>query len=148
MLRRRAIAVLLAVLMPGAAFAQGNGNGGGNNGQGNGNGNGPPDGMPEQSNRPDAPPGQADKPPQGNAPSDAVTITDPGEIRDAVREGRALPLEAISARIKAESPGRLVKLDLVSVHGTLIYDATLIEADGLVRTILFNARSGQLIGPS
>ena len=102
----------------------GNGNGGNsaNNGNGGGNGNG----------------GKAEATPDG-----VVAIPDDQQVvRDAVRARSALSLEAITAVVAEDTDGRILDLQLVTYQGIYLYDVTVLEPDGVLHKLYYNARSG------
>lgn len=135
---------------------QGNGNGGanadGNNGNGNGggpaepkeHGGGPKDDKPE-------PPGQAkkdDKPgPATPAVAPGVTLVpnDQQAVQKAVQAKQALPLEAITAVVGADTGGRILDMQLVRFGGVYLYGVTVLERNGVLHKLYYDARSGEKV---
>lgn len=111
-----------------------NGNGGGNNGNngngssnGNGNGNGNARGKAEDPVKSDA----------------IVAVPDDQRVvQNAVRAKRALPLEAITAVVAGDTDGRILDVKLVTFKGIYLYDVTVLEQNGVLHKLYYNARSG------
>lgn len=77
--------------------------------------------------------------------SPALADGDHDRARRAMEEGRILPLRDILARAEAEYPGQLIEAELEDEHGALVYEIKMLSADGRVRKLLYDARSGALI---
>lgn len=67
-------------------------------------------------------------------------------IREAVARGELLGLPQILELAQAEVPGDVVKTELDSEHGKLIYEVKILTATGRVREIELDARSGAILG--
>jgi hypothetical protein len=104
----------------GGSTNAGNGNAGGNgNGNGNGNGAGPAE------------------------PAVVVPVPDDQQVvRDAVRARAALSLDAITAVVADDTDGRILDVQLVTFKGIYLYDVTVLERDGVLHKLYYNARSG------
>ena len=63
-------------------------------------------------------------------------------LRDA---GDILPLEKILERAKRRYPGRVLETELEEIKGRLIYEIELLDKDGVVREMKFDARTGELL---
>lgn len=142
------LALLIALaLVPDAVAAQGgngqgnaNGHdksdnsnaGNGNNGNGNGGGNGGGNGNSANGRNQDV------------ISSDEIIVVpdDQRVVQNAVRAKAALPLEAITSLVAAETDGRILDVQLVSVKGIYLYDVTVLEKDGVLHKLYYNARSG------
>ena len=142
------LALLIALaLVPDAVAAQGgngqgnaNGHdksdnsnaGNGNNGNGNGGGNGGGNGNSVNGRNQDV------------ISSDEIIVVpdDQRVVQNAVRAKAALPLEAITSLVAAETDGRILDVQLVSVKGIYLYDVTVLEKDGVLHKLYYNARSG------
>lgn len=140
------LALLIALaLVPDAVAAQGGngqgnanghdksdnsnaGNGNNGNGGGNGGGNG----------------NSANGRNQDVISSDEIIVVpdDQRVVQNAVRAKAALPLEAITSLVAAETDGRILDVQLVSVKGIYLYDVTVLEKDGVLHKLYYNARSG------
>lgn len=100
-------------------------NGNGNNGNGNGNnGRGNPAGDPTRSN------------------AIVVVPDDQQVVQNAVRAKAALSLTEITAVVGDETDGRILDVQLVTFKGIYLYDVTVLEQDGVLHKLYFNARSG------
>lgn len=66
---------------------------------------------------------------------------------DAVEQGRALPLEAITARIRETTPGTIIDAELMTVQGFLLYEVKVLQADGSVARLYYYAQSGRRVSP-
>lgn len=139
----------------------GNGNGGGNSGNGGGNsgnkGNGGSNGNGGSSgnggnNGNGSSNGDANGNGNGNAKGKTeapvttnVIVAVPDEqrvVQNAVRTKRALPLDAITAVVAAETDGRILDVKLVTFNGIYLYDVTVLERNGVLHRLYYNARSG------
>lgn len=105
-----------------------NGNGGnsGNNGNGNG-GNGNANGKPGE---------------VVNSEDIVAVPDDQRVVQNAVRARSALSLEAITAVVAGDTDGRILDVQLVTVNGIYLYDVTVLERDGVLHKLYYNARSG------
>lgn len=142
------LALLFAfALVPGAVAAQGgngqgnaNGHdksdnsnaGNGNNGNGNGGGNVGGDANSANGRNQDV------------ISSDEIVVVpdDQSVVQNAVRAKAALPLEAITSLVAADTDGRILDVQLVSFKGIYLYDVTVLEKDGVLHKLYYNARSG------
>jgi len=98
-----------------------NGNGNGNNGNGSANGQA---GLPA-------------------SPGAIVAVPDDQQVvENAVRANAALSLEAITAVVAADTQGRILDVQLVTFKGIYLYDVTVLERDGMLHKLYYNARSG------
>lgn len=144
------LALLIALTLVPAAVAaqggngQGNANGhdksdnsnasSGNSGNGNGNGGGNAGGNANSGN------GRS----QDVVNSDEIVVVpdDQRVVQNAVRAKAALPLEAITSLVAAETDGRILDVQLVSFKGIYLYDVTVLEKNGVLHKLYYNARSG------
>ena len=69
------------------------------------------------------------------------------EARDAVRDGRILPLREILNRVKAMRAGRVLSVDLALGGRTPVYILKVESDTGSVRTLRLNAETGRALGP-
>jgi uncharacterized membrane protein YkoI len=66
------------------------------------------------------------------------------EIRQLYNQGEIRSLEAVVERARQRYPeARLVEAELLRDGERLIYEVELIDADGVVRELFFDARSGE-----
>jgi len=63
-------------------------------------------------------------------------------LRDA---GDVLPLEAIIERARSERPGRILELELKEKKERILYEVELVDEQGVVWELYFDARSGELL---
>lgn len=62
------------------------------------------------------------------------------------RSGALQPLESLLARVRERHPGAtLLEAELERKHERLIYELEVLGADGQVRELEFDARSGELL---
>ena len=69
------------------------------------------------------------------------------KARDAVREGRILPLREILQRVAAMRAGRVLSVDLSLESKTPFYVLKVENEKGGVRTLRLNAETGRTLGP-
>ncbi|MGP9821299.1 PepSY domain-containing protein [Salinarimonas sp. NSM] len=65
--------------------------------------------------------------------------------REAVRRGDALPLADILAAIPPRYAGRVIDVELEREDGRLVYELTLVAADGRVRELVVDAASARVL---
>jgi uncharacterized membrane protein YkoI len=63
-------------------------------------------------------------------------------LRDA---GDILPLETLIERARAERPGRILELELKEKKERILYEVELVDEQGIVWELHFDARSGELL---
>lgn len=108
------------------------GNDQGNNGNGQGN---------SASDDTESP---ADATPDAVAPAPASTDQD--AALDAVKSGKAVPLETIVGDVKQKGDGEVLDAHQVTARGFLLYEIKVLEPDGKVTNLYYYARSGQPVG--
>lgn len=59
--------------------------------------------------------------------------------------GDILPLETLIERARTERPGRILELELKEKQDRLIYEVELVDEQGMVWELYFDARSGELL---
>lgn len=62
--------------------------------------------------------------------------------REAIKKNQILSLEALTALVGEVSMGRVLDVQLVWLDGVYVYEVTVLEADGRLHELYFNARSG------
>ncbi|WP_422505783.1 PepSY domain-containing protein [Stenotrophomonas sp. GZD-301] len=82
----------------------------------------------------------------GIAPQDPARVLDGGArqqdaVRQAVRQGRYVPLEQVVADALRRYPGKLVEVDLDDDR----YEIEILGANGVVMELDYDARSGRLL---
>lgn len=70
---------------------------------------------------------------------------DSSTARKLVEQGEILPLEDIIAQAKKLHQGRILEVELENKRQRLVYEIELVNDDGIVWELYFDARSGQLI---
>lgn len=63
-----------------------------------------------------------------------------------VQQGRILPLEQVVGAVLREHGARVLELELEQHHGRYVYEVELLERDGAVRELVFDAASGEYLG--
>jgi hypothetical protein len=66
--------------------------------------------------------------------------------RDAVREGRILPLKSLLQKIDSRRYGRVIDVSLSRSLFSDVYQLKLRDGKGTIRTLRVDARSGEVIG--
>jgi uncharacterized membrane protein YkoI len=70
---------------------------------------------------------------------------DQDNAREAVREGRILPLGRVLSKVQATYPGRLLDAELVEGRGQPVYLIKLMTRDGNVAIVAADAASGRIL---
>lgn len=70
---------------------------------------------------------------------------DHDQARRLKESGLILPLEQIIKAAQAEHPGRVIEVDLESKKGRHVYEVELLDKQGKVWELYFDAVSGELI---
>lgn len=111
-----------------------NGDGSGNNGNGNGRGT-----HEDKGNTPEAVP-----------PAEQVVIppqtTDQDAALDAVKNGKAVPLENIVTNVQQRVGGEVLDAQQFTERGFLLYEITVLQSDGKVKRVYYYAKSGLPVG--
>jgi hypothetical protein len=85
--------------------------------------------------------------PGRRGPPDLGSTFSPGEARDAVQQGRHVPLRDIVAQIESRHPGRMLGARLDRGQPS-IYVIDWLTVDGRKLTIRANAENGAILGVS
>jgi hypothetical protein len=122
-----------------------NGNGNGNSGNnGNGDANGAANGNAGGNGNGNA--FGRDKDAPATLPPPAALISEQDAALDAVKDGRALPLETILGVAKSATPGEVLDARLVTVNGFLLYELKILAPNGYsVSKAYYYARSGKQV---
>lgn len=64
---------------------------------------------------------------------------------EALRDGRAMPLEDIIARANASHPGDILDVHFEDEHGRCVYEIKTITADGRILMLKYDAKTGELL---
>ena len=70
---------------------------------------------------------------------------DQQQALDAVESGKAMPLAEIVAAFTGAGLGEVIDADLVTISGILLYQLRIIDTEGVVRTIYYDAKSGRAV---
>lgn len=65
--------------------------------------------------------------------------------RQALEEGRILPLQDILERATNAYPGQMIEVELEREDGVMTYEVKVLAADGKVWKLYYDARSGELL---
>ena len=139
------LALLLAAALTAPALADpGNGNGNGNGG-GNAGGQGS-----ENSGNANAGGGNNSGGSNGNANANAgnqltKVPKDQNVAREAVKKREVLSLATVTALVGETTKGRVLDVELVRLAGVYLYEVTVLEPDGRLFKLYYNARSGALV---
>jgi uncharacterized membrane protein YkoI len=68
-----------------------------------------------------------------------------GEARQAVRDGRHMPLNEVLARINAQIPGRLLDTGIEDEAGRAVYRVRWAARDGRRLDVIADARTGEIL---
>ncbi len=82
----------------------------------------------------------------GHVAENVGAHSDQYHAREAVREGRVLPLGKVLARVQQRVPGRLLDANLVERGGRSIYLIKMMTKDGNVAIVTADAASGNILG--
>ena len=68
--------------------------------------------------------------------------------RELVKSGEIIALEQLLKKMADSGYGkfRLLEVELEREHGRLVYELELVDEKGLVRELLFDAKTGQALG--
>jgi hypothetical protein len=122
--------------------SSGNGNAGGNSGNTNGVGIG-------NGNAGDALKDAADVPedvPAANPADVPQQSTDQDAALDAVKSGKAVPLENIVTNVQQKVGGEVLDAHQFTERGFLLYEITVLQSDGKVKRVYYYAKSGLPVG--
>ena len=67
------------------------------------------------------------------------------EIRELVRQGEIMPLEAILIQFPAKEFGKLLDLEVEREDGVVVYEFEFLRADGRIVEIEVDARNGKIL---
>lgn len=78
--------------------------------------------------------------------SNSRADSDQDVAREAVRAGEILPLNQVMKVVQRDFPGQLLAVELERKGPLWVYDIKLLQNDGVVRKMRFNAKTAVLIG--
>ena len=145
----RIIASVLALLLATALAAPVLADPGNGNGAGNGNGGGNSQGS-ENSGNANAGSGNnsgnANSNADGSAGNQVTKVPKDQDVaREAVKNREVLSLAAVTALVGDTTKGRVLDVELVRLAGVYLYEVTVLEPDGRLHKLYYNARSGALV---
>jgi uncharacterized membrane protein YkoI len=76
----------------------------------------------------------------------AADSLDQDQVLKLLNQGEILPLEEILQRHRDQLQGRLIDLELEHHKGRWVYELELLDAKGVVREYLIDAKSGKWLG--
>ena len=65
--------------------------------------------------------------------------------RQALEQGRVLPLRTVLDKVEKEYSGQVVELEFEAEHGEFVYEIRLLQANGTLLKIKMNAVDGSVI---
>lgn len=77
----------------------------------------------------------------------ALADADYDTARKLREAGDVLPLETILHKIEETHPGKVLEVELEKHHGQIIYEIELLDANGKVRELKVDPRTGEIIKP-
>lgn len=78
-------------------------------------------------------------------PPDTEADDDHETARKALEQHEVLPLGKVLAMIEEKQPGDVIEIELERKSGVWVYELELIDADGRVRELDIDARSGEIL---
>lgn len=72
-----------------------------------------------------------------------VLADDHEQVRELVEQGRILPLQTVLERAGVEQSGQLLEAELEKEDGTWVYELELLDADGRVHELYYDAGTGE-----
>jgi hypothetical protein len=70
---------------------------------------------------------------------------DHDRVRDAVRAGEVMPLDALRERLRRDHAGEVLELELEREDGRWIYEVKLLQRGGRIVKLEVDARSGEVL---
>lgn len=70
---------------------------------------------------------------------------DHDRVRDAVRAGEVMPLDALRERLRRDHAGEVLELELERENGRWIYEVKLLQPGGRIVKLEVDARSGEVL---
>lgn len=81
----------------------------------------------------------------GLAPAAHADRSDHELARQALQEGKVLPLRSVLDKVEQQYPGQVVEIEFESKHGQFVYDVRLLRPDGVILKIRMDAVDGRVI---
>lgn len=70
---------------------------------------------------------------------------DHDRARQAVEDGRIMPLKEILTRVEGAYPGQLIEAELEGEGGRMVYEIKMLTKDGQLMKLLYDARTGEML---
>lgn len=67
------------------------------------------------------------------------------EVYKLRREGKLMPLADIMAQVQERFPGQILETEFEQNEGQIVYEFYVLQADGIVREIKVDARTGRIL---
>lgn len=142
------LALLLAALAAPVLADPGNGNGnGGGNSQGSENsGNSNAGSGNSSGNSNGNANANANANGNGNTGGQVIRVPKDQDVaREAVKKREVLSLDTVTALVGETTKGRVLDVELVRLASVYLYEVTVLEPDGRLYKLYYNARSGALV---
>lgn len=65
--------------------------------------------------------------------------------RQALQQGKVLPLRTVLDKVEQQYPGQVVELEFEAEHGQFVYDIRVLQADGIILKIKMDAVDGKVL---
>jgi uncharacterized membrane protein YkoI len=78
-------------------------------------------------------------------PPAAFAGGDHDRARQAVEDGRIMPLKEILTRAEGAYPGQLIEAELEGEGGKMVYEIKMLTKDGQLMKLLYDARTGEML---
>ena len=72
-----------------------------------------------------------------------VLADDHDQVLELVEQGRILPLQTVLERADVKQAGQLLEAELEREDGTWVYELEVLDADGRVRELYYDAGTGE-----
>lgn len=73
----------------------------------------------------------------------AVSAED--EMKRLEERGPTISLESVIEKAQARQPGRMIEAEVEELHGRVVYEIEILDDEGRVWELLFDARTGKFI---
>lgn len=75
----------------------------------------------------------------------ALADGDHDEARRLLKSGDIMSLELILEKLRPDHPGKILEIELEQEAGQLVYEIEMLGDDGIVRELIIDARTGDLL---
>jgi uncharacterized membrane protein YkoI len=77
----------------------------------------------------------------------AANGADHDRVRQAVQEGRILPMRELLLRIQQQNAGEVIEAEVDEEDGIIVYEIKVLTSNGRVVKLLYDARTGEPLKP-